>query len=103
MSPISCEIQGDSCLIESPEPEPNQSNSIMKLRGGMLLDFYKKGAEKLAISGRLRRKVVHLKANNLVKPLQYLDWARFAWRYSGVGYRENRYDTELTQASKRNS
>jgi hypothetical protein len=39
-----------------------------------------------------------LKANNLVKPLQDLDWAKFARGYNGPGYKKNKYDTKMAAA-----
>lgn len=39
-----------------------------------------------------------LKKNNMIKYLQNKDWAGFAYRYNGSGYRENRYDEKLARA-----
>ena len=37
-------------------------------------------------------------ANNLSKYLKSLDWANFARRYNGPGYKENKYDEKLERA-----
>jgi len=37
-------------------------------------------------------------ANNLSKYLKSLDWANFARRYNGPGYKENKYDEKLARA-----
>jgi len=49
----------------------------------------------------LKAFAAYLKANNLVKPLQDLDWATFARGYNGSGYKENQYDTKMASAYKR--
>lgn len=51
----------------------------------------------------LKAFAAYLKANNLVKPLQALDWATFAEGYNGSGYKENQYDTKMASAYRRYS
>jgi hypothetical protein len=54
MSSTSYGIQGNLCLTELPEPEPNQTSSITKLwGGGVVLDFQKADAEKMAMGVRV--------------------------------------------------
>ena len=36
--------------------------------------------------------------NNLVQYLKTKEWAKFAYRYNGAGYRNNSYDTKLASA-----
>ena len=43
-----------------------------------------------------------LKANNLVRFLKTLDWAKFARGYNGPGYKANKYDEKLAAAYERN-
>ena len=43
-----------------------------------------------------------LKANNLVRFLKALDWAKFARGYNGPGFRQNKYDEKLAAAYRRN-
>jgi hypothetical protein len=49
-------------------------------------------ADQLEVFGRF------LTANNLVKPLQQHNWAKFASGYNGSGYKTNKYDTKLATA-----
>ncbi|TAF67932.1 MAG: DUF3380 domain-containing protein [Cytophagales bacterium] len=39
-----------------------------------------------------------INAQNMIPLLQQKDWATFAYRYNGAGYRQNQYDTRLAQA-----
>lgn len=39
-----------------------------------------------------------LKKNNLVNYLKKKDWAGFAKRYNGPGYKQNKYDTKMANA-----
>ena len=39
--------------------------------------------------------------NNLVQYLKSKDWAKFAYRYNGAGYRNNSYDTKLEASYKK--
>lgn len=41
-----------------------------------------------------------IKTNGLDKYLRNLDWAGFAFRYNGSGYKSNQYDTKLAAAYK---
>jgi hypothetical protein len=40
-------------------------------------------------------------ANNLSKYLKSRDWANFARRYNGPGYKKNKYDEKLERAYKK--
>ena len=51
----------------------------------------------------LKAFAAYLKANDLVKHLQDLNWAKFAEGYNGSGYKENHYDTKMASAYKRYS
>ncbi len=42
----------------------------------------------------------YIKVNGLVDELQRHDWAGFAYRYNGEGYKANKYDTRLAAAYK---
>ena len=55
-------------------------------------DMYKDEGE------HLRSFLGFVKANNLVKHLQNKDWAKFAFKYNGAGYAENKYDIKMKQA-----
>jgi peptidoglycan hydrolase-like protein with peptidoglycan-binding domain len=44
-----------------------------------------------------------IEVNNLVRFLKVRDWAGFARRYNGPGYRANRYDVKMAQAYKQYS
>lgn len=39
-----------------------------------------------------------LKVNRLIEPLQKLQWAKFARRYNGAGFKKNKYDEKLERA-----
>lgn len=39
-----------------------------------------------------------LKVNKLIEPLQKLQWAKFARRYNGAGFKKNKYDEKLERA-----
>jgi hypothetical protein len=39
-----------------------------------------------------------LTKNNLVQYLKTKEWAKFAYRYNGAGYRANSYDTKMAAA-----
>jgi len=39
-----------------------------------------------------------LKGTGIVDPLRKKDWAAFARRYNGPGYKKNKYDVKLRQA-----
>lgn len=43
----------------------------------------------------------YIKVNGLVDELQRNDWAGFALRYNGEGYKANKYDTKLAAAYKK--
>ena len=43
-----------------------------------------------------------MRSKNLIQYLQKRDWAGFALRYNGSGYKENRYDEKLARAFNRN-
>jgi peptidoglycan hydrolase-like protein with peptidoglycan-binding domain len=43
-----------------------------------------------------------LKANDLVKYLKALDWAKFARGYNGPAYKQNKYDEKLAAAYEKN-
>lgn len=42
-----------------------------------------------------------IKTNKLVDELQRHDWATFAYRYNGAGYKTNQYDKKLADAYRR--
>jgi len=42
-----------------------------------------------------------VKVNNLLKYLKQYQWAEFALRYNGTGYKANQYDTKLAAAFKK--
>jgi hypothetical protein len=44
-----------------------------------------------------------IESEGLVKYLKNCDWARFAYRYNGAGYEENKYDAKLAAAYKKYS
>ncbi|HVO74557.1 MAG TPA: N-acetylmuramidase family protein [Ignavibacteriaceae bacterium] len=44
-----------------------------------------------------------IESEGLVKYLKNCDWARFAYRYNGAGYEENKYDSKLAAAYKKYS
>ncbi len=52
----------------------------------------KNEGEHLAAFGRF------IIANNLTKYLKNKDWANFARRYNGPGYKQNKYDEKLARA-----
>ena len=39
-----------------------------------------------------------LEANNIIKYLKAKNWDRFAYRYNGSGYKQNKYDEKLRKA-----
>lgn len=45
--------------------------------------------------------VSFMKNQNLAEPLRRGDWATFARRYNGPGYKKNRYDKKLKEAYER--
>lgn len=40
----------------------------------------------------------YIRINGLIPFLQNKDWAGFAKRYNGIGYKKNAYDVKLAQA-----
>lgn len=42
-----------------------------------------------------------IKKSGLIDEMNRQDWAGFAYRYNGAGYRENKYDTRMAQAYAR--
>lgn len=54
-----------------------------------------------AEAGQLRQMGAFIQSANLVRPLQFKDWAAFARGYNGPGYAKNAYDTKLAEAYKK--
>jgi hypothetical protein len=87
MSSTSYGIQGNLCLTELPEPEPNQTSSITKLwGGGVVLDFQKADAEKMAMGVRVvpTADTCNMKVSGEVRPIllktrYFLKWLEFDW------------------------
>ena len=50
------------------------------------------------VGGQIRVMVAFIKVNKLVNKLRALDWAGFANRYNGSGYKKNKYDTKMANA-----
>lgn len=51
-------------------------------------------------AGQLRAFIGFIKKQNLAVYLKNKDWAKFAERYNGRGYKDNKYDTRLEAAYK---
>lgn len=64
-----------------------------------ILDFYKSMKE--SEGKQLDIFVSFIKANKLDGYLRKLDWAGFASKYNGPGYKENKYDEKLEKAYKK--
>lgn len=56
---------------------------------------------KKSVDGQIESMTRFIEKNGLVDELQRRDWASFARRYNGPGYRKNAYDTKMAQAYKR--
>lgn len=52
-------------------------------------------------AGQVELMVRFIERNNLTKFVKAKNWAAFAKRYNGPGYRRNRYDTKMAAAYKR--
>ena len=50
---------------------------------------------------QMRLSLRFMQKTGLAKWLKTKDWANFALRYNGRGYRANRYDTRLAEAYER--
>lgn len=62
-------------------------------------DFVSK--TKISEGEQLRLFVEFIKSNKLTSYLQKKDWAGFAYKYNGPGYKENKYDDKLEKAYKK--
>ncbi len=67
---------------------------------------YKSASEFVAdarsgVAGQVRVMIRFIVKNGLVKSLNVLDFATFARRYNGPGYKANKYDTKMAAAEKR--
>ncbi len=58
---------------------------------------------KSGVAGQVRLMVRFIEKNGLVSALEARNWALFARRYNGPGYRKNRYDTKMAAAYRRYS
>ncbi len=52
-------------------------------------------------AGQLRQMGAFIQSANLIRPLQFKDWAAFARGYNGPGYAKNAYDAKLADAYRR--
>jgi len=53
---------------------------------------------KSSVTGQVNLMGRFIKKNGLVDALKQKDWARFARRYNGPGYKQNRYDEKMAEA-----
>lgn len=53
------------------------------------------------VPAHLELMVRFLKARNLISAMERKDWAYYALRYNGKGYKRNQYDTRLAAADKK--
>lgn len=53
------------------------------------------------LPAQLRVMILEIKSRSLVKALNTKDFATFARRYNGPGYKQNQYDTRMAAADKR--